>query len=378
VPLRRRCDRLPVECDLRFDTENAVFAAVADADEALITLVGGVMVYSSLVQQIRLAAGAPAEAAAAAASGSFLSRLRARIRQTPSTSLTYPPGLGNLTSFAEGYENTHYQLAGRSIPGGQGRSGPAADFPAPFASSETASLPDDQPKTIREIRALSQAAPLPCWPNQPRYVVFLTRDVDRFLERLSLWSLAIWPLLFVFQTQVDTLWTAVFGKESVSHFAFIREQYEYLVTSQTIERFDPTRYPVLAHFRILEIVTWLTMAMCAATLITGIAFLRQFDARYLILSRHPASNWYFVLIIWLALCLYLLTDMRLQIHVSYAVPMMAYAPKVYWTLVAMGYCGASLGIARGIHFLAWKVFRQKWPWARLWHPDNATQSREIS
>jgi hypothetical protein len=82
--------------------------------------------------------------------------------------------------------------------------------------------------------------------------------VDRFvvrLVRLARLNLIIWPILFLFQAQIDTLWTAVFGKDIVSHFAFIRGQYEYLVISQKIEHFDPTRHPQLADFHILEIAT---------------------------------------------------------------------------------------------------------------------------
>jgi hypothetical protein len=242
-------------------------------------------------------------------------------------------------------------------------------------------LTEAEPETAREIRKLSRAAPFPCWPNQPRYVVFLTRDVDRFLGRLALLNLVIWPILFLFQTQIDTLWTAVFGKETVSHFAFIRGQYEYLVTSQKIEHFDPTRHPQLADFHMLEIATWLAIAMCATRLITGIAFLRQFDARYLILSRHFTTKLFPLLIIWLACGLYFLPDLQLHTKASYAVPMMAHAPKAYWSLAAMLYCGLPYAIVQLLHFVIWKVFRQKWPWARLWHPNiqsDGTQSREIS
>jgi hypothetical protein len=232
-----------------------------------------------------------------------------------------------------------------------------------------ASLTEIKPQTMQQLRALSLAAPFPCWPDQPRYVVFLTRDVDRWVTRLARLNLVIWPILFLFQAQVDTLWTAVFGKGTISHFAFIRDQYEYLVASQKIEHFDPSRHPALADFHMLEIATWLAIALCATRLITGIAFLRQFDARYVILSRHFATKFFPLLIIWLAWGMYLITDLPLQTKTSYAVPMMAYVPKVYWALVAMLYVGGLYAMVQLLHFVTWQMFRQKWPWATLWHPN---------
>ena len=225
-------------------------------------------------------------------------------------------------------------------------------------------MTEAEPRTTRETYELSLTAPFPCWPDQPRYVVWLTKDVDRFLRRLALGSLMIWPVLFLFKAQIDTLWTAVFGKEVVSHFAFIRRQYEYLVASQKIEHFDPTRRQELAAFHLLEIATWLGIAMCATRLITGIAFLRQFDARYLIISRHFLANWLPLMTIWVGFCQYII---------------MVYPPKVGWLAVTMMYASGPYAIAQLLHFCMWKVFRQKWPWATLWHPDiqsNGLNSRK--
>lgn len=224
-------------------------------------------------------------------------------------------------------------------------------------------MTEPEPQTGRELYRLSQAQPFPCWPDQPRYVVFLTRDLDKFLVRLAVSLVIIWPILFEVEPQIDTLWTAVFGKDTVSHFAFIRGQYEYLAALQKIERLDPAGHPQLADFHMLEIATWLGIAMTATRSVTGIAFLRQYDARYLIISRHFMMNFFSLtlVIIWLAFCLYFLTDVTFYTKTAY--------PRAYWSMTAYLYSGVPFAIVKVLHIVVWKVFRQNWPWARLWQPN---------
>jgi hypothetical protein len=98
---------------------------------------------------------------------------------------------------------------------------------------------------------------LPCWPNQSRLAVFLTRGLSVWLGQYAFYSVVvIFALIFLFGRQLDNfLWWVGYDSQFVSHFFFLRDQYSYWIGDKRYDQIG------VEPFHMLEITIWLSLAL---------------------------------------------------------------------------------------------------------------------
>jgi hypothetical protein len=207
----------------------------------------------------------------------------------------------------------------------------------------------------------SRPLPIPCWPNPSRLVVFLTRDIDRFtFPYLAFFLPLIIAPLFIFDDDVGRTLHSI----GYDDLVLLKGQYSFLL--------DRSIHVKFADFQILEIVAWFSIAIWTVRLLLGVIFLKEYDRRFLRISQVHHGEAYGALAMG-AGGFYMATHVKLTFNAPAFLPLLRSLPQVYFWFMSW-ICFLSLSfVAIATLFLLWKLFRQKWRGAVLWHEDLPLQ-----
>jgi hypothetical protein len=218
---------------------------------------------------------------------------------------------------------------------------------------------------------------VPCWPNASALTILLTGTLMRFLYRYFFVGAAFaLPLIFVFEKEVaDVLGLFGYSDEVVSSFKFLTLLYVRLASQGRIASVDVTNFHLLDAVLYVSIVTW------GAWLVSGVIFLRQYDALFQSflyrLTNTPAPRrtlTYFGWVVILssgAVVTHASMDQKLLNDFEF-IYVLNHFPRVYFFSLAVIYYYSVMFAAFTVLFVLWKVFRQYWPRATLW--NRQTQS----
>jgi hypothetical protein len=195
---------------------------------------------------------------------------------------------------------------------------------------------------------------VPCWPNQPRIVVFLTRDLDRFTGRYLLSRL---PFVFLALFAFDQAIGDVFRFVGYDSLGLLKQQYAY-----ASKRLADLRF---VDFQILEVIVWFSIVTSVARLAFGLMFLKQYDRRFIMISEMPSIILYLALALF-AGGLYCLIRIETNFNVPIVYLLMRELPRAYFVLISMMWVVSLFVISSTTSFIVWQLFRQNWPGAVLW------------
>jgi hypothetical protein len=213
---------------------------------------------------------------------------------------------------------------------------------------------------------------LPCWPNQSRLAIFLTRGLSVWLGQYAFYSvIVIFALIFLFGRQLDLFfrWT---GDDSqfVSHFFFLRDQYSYWVGDKRYDQIG------VEPFRMLEITIWLSLAVWGTRLLAGIVFLKQYDKLYMEIDRTIDGKPKIYLGLALAASgLYMVIELQGFVNRGAVLLALKQTPKLFFYVVSLVYFCSILIVAKSALFFAWQGFRKSRPGAVLWRDKSAAEAR---
>lgn len=215
---------------------------------------------------------------------------------------------------------------------------------------------------------LDPDAYLPCWPNQPGIVIFMTKGLSRML---SLYLLYVAPIVFLIMFAVKgplnrALNLIGFTDDTVSHFAFLREQYYRLIE-------DGMRKDIsIIDYHVLEITILISIAVWGGRFLCGLLFLRQYDKLYLEILKYSHPDMLFG---WLAGLMIIAVPLTfpgsMTTKGTLVSAVLRNSPSaILWAMMATCYFWSFCIIAKSCLFFAWKLFRQYAPWANLWHNET--------
>jgi hypothetical protein len=194
---------------------------------------------------------------------------------------------------------------------------------------------------------------VPCWPNQPRLVVVLTRDLDRFTGDLLFQLPLVFVAIFAFSKSLGYVLHFI----GYDDLVLLKAQYAYV--SKTIGGIS------FIDFQLLEIVAWASIGIWGGRLLLGIVFLKQYDRYFLAVSETNSGKVYGAFILF-AVSLYATISMQRHLAVPLFVFLMRNLPQVYFSLISIMWFSSAWGVTSASLFIIWKLFRQKRPGAVLW------------
>jgi hypothetical protein len=172
----------------------------------------------------------------------------------------------------------------------------------------------------------------------------------------------VFAILLVFAKLLDgALRPLGYNDAFVSYFAFVRYLYSHLIS------FNENYRPYIIYFHVLDITVWISVAVWGIRLVTGVVFLRQYDALYLIVSRRLSKmplgfRWaFYSSVIWGASAILAITyvpvqpEMLRHLEINFLV---SYLPAAFVFLFALTYYVSGFLITEAALFLLWKLVRQ--------------------
>jgi hypothetical protein len=222
-----------------------------------------------------------------------------------------------------------------------------------------------------EIGRLLALTKVPCWPNPSRLTVFLTNDLRKIIGRYILGgTFFASAAAFAFATPTNNLLRLIgYNDGFVSYFPAFRNLYFYLTASRITATVN------IADFHILDVFLWWWIAVLAIRLISGIAYLKQFDDFYRAYSlglaqRHSRLRLFIYGVVGILLLFspFTLTQPQLINDWKFTI-LIRYYPQVYFWSVAMAYFIVGYFFIEILLFGLWKIFRQHWPGVVLWHQN---------
>jgi hypothetical protein len=182
--------------------------------------------------------------------------------------------------------------------------------------------------------------------------------------------------MFLFAQEVDKVLDLIgYDTHVISEFSFIRGWYLRLT------EFPPTRNIDLAYFHVLDLTIWLTIAVWANWLVTGVIFLKQYDLFFGGVARRLAK------VHRAQLFLFLMAVIAMPFALNYGPrpsrllrdPIIAWfitqVPMLSFTFFAFIYFVYGFVITFIALFILWKLFRQMWPGAVLWSEEAAERGQ---
>jgi hypothetical protein len=212
---------------------------------------------------------------------------------------------------------------------------------------------------------------LPCWPNQSRLAVFLTRGLSVWLGQYAFYSVVvIFALIFLFGRQLDNfLWWVGYDSQFVSHFFFLRDQYSYWIGDKRYDQIG------VEPFHMLEITIWLSLALWGTRFLAGIIFLKQYDKLYMEMDRmvDGKARMYIALVFGIFV-LYVVIELQEFVNSGAVLLALKQTPKLFFYVISLTYCGGIGMVAKPALFFAWERFRKNRPGAVLWRDESAAQA----
>lgn len=175
---------------------------------------------------------------------------------------------------------------------------------------------------------------------------------------LMLITWGIMAAVFIFERQVEAaLQLLGYGSNFVSHFAFIRNQYYYLINSGTLPNVS------VAHFHMIEIATWLAVVVASTVFLPGAAILLWSDnapyrLSYDMIVRLKAGKrlklicGFFILF---PLAGFVLSSMPTQSKAKPFFLIMKDAPRLYFFMLSAAYSLFAWMSALSIMILCWLI-----------------------
>jgi hypothetical protein len=204
---------------------------------------------------------------------------------------------------------------------------------------------------------------IPCWPNQPRIVVLLTRDLDRFTGTFLLSRL---PLVFIALFAFDNVIGDVFRLLGYDSLGLLKQQYAY-----ASKRLPDLRF---VDFQILKVVAWFSIIISCLRFVFGLMFLKQYDRRFAMISER--SDIIYLGLIFFGSALYFLVNIQTHFNVPPVYLFMQQSPRIYFVLISSTLLWSLFLVSTSALFVIWKLFRQKWPGVVLWSEDLKEKGEE--
>jgi hypothetical protein len=203
---------------------------------------------------------------------------------------------------------------------------------------------------------------IPCWPNPSRIVVLLTREVDRLTGNL----LVQMPIPFAFLFAFDDFVGRALHSIGYSNLVFLSAQYLSVSSKLPDIKF--------IDFQLLEIAIWLSLGICGLRVLLGVIFLKQYDRFFLIVSESHRGKVYGTFILGVA-GLWAAAGMKQHLALTETFLLMKQMPRAYFIFISTIWFWSIWTISTSALFIIWKTFRQRWPWAVLWHDDQQAEGR---